>query len=323
MASIHPIAASRPGTRSPRLGAVLALALALAATLVVPLAGPADAAGPRTAVAFVTQPRDVAPGGPLTVSVEVLDRDGLRTAAGNVDVTVSLVQPASLAGSARLFGTTRVRAVDGLASFDDLSIRVAAGEPFGRGYTLVATSGQLTPDTSRAFTLWQERVACAGGPCNASVTRGVGGLRVDVAAPVDAQRIDLGLTDEPVVCAGDHRSLPASVLVEVAGTAGSAAVASVRIDRAVVNQEVDNGAARYQLCYFGDKPFTDRSGALVATPNSPPRFAGDPLLFGGLLPDCGPPSQGRVAPCLAARSKTSGGDVLLEVLIPVGDPMFR
>jgi methionine-rich copper-binding protein CopC len=104
---------------------------------------PPPPAGSR--LAFTAQPHDAAAGSVITPAVQVTVFDQL----GNVvtsfigDVTVAL--DANPTGAA-LAGTTTVPAVDGVATFADLSIDTP-----GTGYTLAASASAITGATSDPF----------------------------------------------------------------------------------------------------------------------------------------------------------------------------
>lgn len=81
-------------------------------------------------------------GGPITVAV--VDANGNTVPDSNQLVT--LVIASGLAG-AKLRGKTKVHAVNGVATFTDLTLNMAGT------YTLEATGGKLTPDFSNPFTI--------------------------------------------------------------------------------------------------------------------------------------------------------------------------
>ena len=100
-----------------------------------------------TQLTFTVQPSDALPGGLITPPVEVAIQDALgNVVAGATDaVTVAL---GTNPGGGTLTGTPTVAAVAGVATFGTLRIDVGSA-----GYTLIATSGTLTTDTSSAFTI--------------------------------------------------------------------------------------------------------------------------------------------------------------------------
>jgi alpha-tubulin suppressor-like RCC1 family protein len=99
-------------------------------------------------LAFSTAPVSGAAGRTISPAIVVTAQE----ANGNPDVTtfagmVTLAFGAN-PGASTLSGTLTVAAVDGVATFDDIRINKV-----GVGYTLVASSGALTPATSAAFTI--------------------------------------------------------------------------------------------------------------------------------------------------------------------------
>ena len=105
--------------------------------------------GPPAKLAFTTQPAGAAAGAPFTAQpvVTVLDGNGNTASSSSAAVTVAITQSTGTSG-ALLSGTTTVNAVNGVASFSGLGINLA-----GSGYTLTATSGDLFPVTSSAFSV--------------------------------------------------------------------------------------------------------------------------------------------------------------------------
>jgi hypothetical protein len=98
-----------------------------------------------TGLAFTVQPSDVMAGDSITppVEVTVLDSHGSRIPGNTSSVTLSLgVNP----GGSTLRGTLVVSAVDGVATFPDLSLDQA-----GSGYTIVASAQGITTASSVPF----------------------------------------------------------------------------------------------------------------------------------------------------------------------------
>jgi hypothetical protein len=124
--------------------------------------------GPATSMLFV--PIGNAPAGsPITPAVQVKFFDGggnLASSATN-SVTVAIeTNPAS----GTLSGTKTISAVNGIASFADLSI-----DRTGNGYTLSAISSGLATVSSPAFNILLSSAPVALSPLTASVTSGVVG----------------------------------------------------------------------------------------------------------------------------------------------------
>jgi hypothetical protein len=97
-------------------------------------------------VGFVVQPSTTTVGATITPAVQV----ALQNAAGvTVGSTTSNITVAILSGpsGARLNGVTTRAAVNGVATFNDLSIDKTGG------FTLTATSGNMAAGTSAAFSV--------------------------------------------------------------------------------------------------------------------------------------------------------------------------
>ena len=94
---------------------------------------------------FSQQPINGMPGQPITpaVGVILMDQYGNVVTGSTADVTLAI---AASGHSGTLSGTTTRHAVNGVATFDDLSIGTA-----GSGYMLTATAGSLPPVHSAAF----------------------------------------------------------------------------------------------------------------------------------------------------------------------------
>ncbi|MDQ3262498.1 MAG: hypothetical protein M3Y59_02385 [Myxococcota bacterium] len=110
--------------------------------------------GLPTQLAFTVQPPDGVAGEALAPPVQVEIRDGRGNRVKTSTATVSLAF-ASNPGSAVLGGTFAAAAVDGVASFAELTVDRSAS-----GYSLQATSGTLTGATSASFSV------AAGAPAS-------------------------------------------------------------------------------------------------------------------------------------------------------------
>ncbi len=100
-----------------------------------------------TALRFDVQPSTTKAGQIVAPAVRValVDRFGNIDTFNTSSVTLALVGGPT---GASLGGTITVKAIDGIATFSDLSVSVA-----GQGYQLRATSGTLPPVSSTAFTI--------------------------------------------------------------------------------------------------------------------------------------------------------------------------
>src|SRR5437016_4051858 len=98
-------------------------------------------------LAFTVQPSMTQAGATITPAVRVIARDPFGNTATGFTGDVTLTISVNASGGA-LHGTIPVAAAAGIASFADLSVDKA-----GTGYTLTASSGQLTRATSNAFNI--------------------------------------------------------------------------------------------------------------------------------------------------------------------------
>jgi len=101
--------------------------------------------GAAAKLAFGQQPGNTLPGASITPAVTVLVQDtyGNAVTSDNSSVELAILDNP---GGGTLSGTKNVAAVNGEATFSDLSINKV-----GTGYTLAATDGTLTGATSSAF----------------------------------------------------------------------------------------------------------------------------------------------------------------------------
>ena len=102
---------------------------------------------PAAQLAFTTQPTSTIAGAVIAPAVQVTARDARGNTATEFTGDVTVAIGANPSGGT-LSGTTRVAAVAGVATFDNLRI----GTP-GTGYTLTVTASGLTDATSAAFTI--------------------------------------------------------------------------------------------------------------------------------------------------------------------------
>jgi len=110
------------------------------------------AVAPAVRLVFTVQPRNALPypWGTIQPPVQVtaVDALGNRVASYTGLVTIAIGRNAGLLLPGTLHGTTGVAAVNGVATFSNLSI----DQP-GIGYTLVATASGLTGVESASFTI--------------------------------------------------------------------------------------------------------------------------------------------------------------------------
>lgn len=102
-------------------------------------------AGGATKLAFGVQPTNTAAGSAISPAVTVLVQDASGNTVAGATNTVTIALGAN-PGSSTLSGTLSVNAVNGVATFADLSL-----DKVGTGYTLAASSSGLTGATSATF----------------------------------------------------------------------------------------------------------------------------------------------------------------------------
>ncbi len=97
-------------------------------------------------VGFVVQPSTVTVGATITPAVQVAVQNAAGVTVGSTTPNVTVAILSGPAG-AKLNGITTRAAVNGVATFNDLSIDKTGG------FTLTATSGNLAAGTSSAFSV--------------------------------------------------------------------------------------------------------------------------------------------------------------------------
>ena len=119
--------------------------------------------GAAAMLSFVVEPTSAVAGATIapTVTVAVQDASGNTVTSATPMIVLALTTP----GAATLAGTLSQPAVAGVASFANLSVNQAGS------YTLTATSGVLTADTSASFII----TAAGGGSPGAGSGSGGGG----------------------------------------------------------------------------------------------------------------------------------------------------
>ena len=217
-------------------GRVRRAAIVLAAAALSACNG-TDSTGPSVPakLSFMETPSATNAGVAMTaIRVAVEDGRGRPVAGATSEVTVAL---ASSVTGATLSGTTTVHAVNGVATFDDLSI-----DKPGAGYALIASAGGLTSATSATFVIvGPSQLAFTVSPGTASV-----GIAMTPAVEV-VIRDPLGHT---------VTSATGAVTLTLGGNASGATLSGTTTVTAV------NGVAR-----FSDLSI-DRPGAYTITATS-------------------------------------------------------
>tara|TARA_R110002096_G_scaffold433887_1_gene653678 strand:+ start:18586 stop:20361 length:1776 start_codon:yes stop_codon:yes gene_type:complete len=147
-----------------------------------------------TSLSISTQPVDTASGAAVTVSVEALDADGNLLS----DATTVTLSIGADPGTGTLNGTQSVETVDGVATFDDISIDEA-----GAGYTLVAASGDVTAETN-AFEIFVGAAASLVFIETPVGAESMGALGVSLAFVDQGGNIDTSVTDEVTLSFGTN-----------------------------------------------------------------------------------------------------------------------
>ncbi|MGB6393713.1 MAG: PKD domain-containing protein [Candidatus Acidiferrales bacterium] len=169
-------------------------------------------AGTATKLVFTVQPSNVGAGAAITPAVQVTIEDGsgntVTSATNSVSIAISN-NPAS----GTLAGTLAVSAVNGVATFTNLSINNA-----GTGYTLAASAAGLAAATSSAFNVTSVNtllVTTSGGALG--VGRNFGAtVTLSAPAPLGGVTVTLASANPGVVTVA-----PASLLVPAGGTTAS------------------------------------------------------------------------------------------------------
>jgi hypothetical protein len=250
---------------------------------------------------------------PSGASVEVQVQDGLgHLVDSSASITIGIgVNP----GGGTLSGTTTSSAVGGIADFTSISI----DQP-GLGYTLAASSPGVTGAESTAFDIADVVVPCTtGSTCTGAESNPTTSVSVTASSGQSDGVLTISLLgNSDFQCAG---YIAYSTPTEFNVTAGDRfKTVTIRLDKRVVNQIPDNGAAHFQVCYVSPNAYTtDGSGNPVSffDRNGDPIYPNQP----GLLPDCNNTSSN--PPCVLSRNKDKAGDVIVTFLAPIGDPKGR
>src|SRR5947199_184640 len=184
---------------------------------------------PAAKLVFTVQPSNAAAGAAITpaVQVAVQDAQGNTVTTATTSITVAIgTNPAS----GTLSGTTTVAAVNGVATFSNLSINKT-----GTGYTLTASATGLTGATSSAFNIGVGAAAKLGftvQPSNAAA-----GAAITPAVQVavqDAQgnTVTTATTSSTVAIGTNPGSGTLAGTTTVAAVNGVATLSNLSIDKA-------------------------------------------------------------------------------------------
>ena len=128
---------------------LLALAASCDSYVGSPTYGTAGGGSVATKLGFVTQPAGAAVNATITPSIQVAvqNASGGTVSTSTANVTISITPGTGNAG-ASLNGTTTRAAINGVATFNDISVN-----QIGTNYTLTATAIGLSNATSGSFTI--------------------------------------------------------------------------------------------------------------------------------------------------------------------------
>ena len=279
-------------------------------------------AAPATKLVYGQQPSNGVVNQAISPPVTVKAEDQF----GNVDTTytapVALAYGAHPATAGALTGNT-ANAAHGVATFSALKVPTQ-----GDGYTLVASSGSLTPATSSSFNVDGSVVLCpANQSCNSgNVTdNGVGGNGITTTVDVNANtgtQSDVLTTDVGVLGAMKCTTLGATASTTI--TTRSKVITytlSTKNVEASANDE-NSGidvSELHQICYGSNKDFVQADHT-----NAP---AGNVYPFEGVLPNCGGGSTFTTAakPCVHSITPSTNNGSNVDTLTAViwaaaGDP---
>jgi len=211
-------------------------------------------------LAFLVSPASTAAGATLTpaVQVSILDTFGnATTSTANVTLTLS-TNP----GTSTLTGTTTVAAVNGVASFGNLSL-----DKLGTGYKLTATSGTLTSAVSGAFDIVPGapfRVAFTGQPSN--VVSGAVFSPTVQASILDRFGNVVSLASNPVTLSLGNNPTGATI-------SGSLTVTPVSGVATFTNVALDRAGSNYTLVAGSSGLYTDTSVGFNVGVGAPAKLA--------------------------------------------------
>ena len=256
---------------------------------------PADAEKNATITTVIYDPTGA------RVKVEAEDGTGYRLTSFSGTITLAS------SPSAKLGGTYSTPAVDGVATFTP-TIPTHGTYTFQASSTSIPSSGWAT---SNQFTIVDD--ACGPGEtCTVNIP---GKEKVESTNTGGGYTtISVGGTD--VSCGDSYEHAP--YVTEINNTDSNATGTksdTVTIYKQYVNSQPNNGVSFYQVCYQANHSFTTLDGSAAVE---------DPAgTFTGLLPDCPPHPSASDAPCVLSKTKDKAGNVVIELLLPAGDPKHR
>jgi hypothetical protein len=253
------------------------------------------------------------------VTVDLLDGKGAIDTGSSAPVTITL---GSNPGAGTLSGTTTVNAVNGVATFGDLSIDKPAN-----GYALTASTASTGSTTSSSFDEQNQSVPCQQDQTCETDVGNVGGDTKVVANPQSGTN-NAGLLYEsvnaqnnaPLNCAG-YTSADPNVYELNVTTPNRSKVVTTTIKQPAIPLSGTETAilGSQQICFGAPYEFVTASGSNAPAGTLPDGTQG----FVGLLPNCG--AAGATV-CISNRSGTLdalsplGFDIVVTWNVPAGLP---
>lgn len=216
----------------------------------------ASPGGDPAQLGFGVQPSNIGPGGVISpaVTVEIEDENGATVTTSNAAVTIALGNNPS---NATLGGTLTVNAVNGVATFNDLTLNNV-----GSGYTLVASSGTLDDGISNSFSVLQPgnpaQLVFTGTVGNAEENDFLTGVTVEVR---DANNILVPTANNSVTIQFDNNPGNATL-------GGTTTVAAVNGVATFSNLSVSGSGNGFTLSAEAANLTPDTSNAFNITPDS-------------------------------------------------------
>ncbi|HEX8450571.1 MAG TPA: hypothetical protein VF647_00675, partial [Longimicrobium sp.] len=221
--------------------------------------------GASAKLGFVQQPSNTVAGASITpaVTVAIQDANGntVTTATDNVTIAIGN-NPAS----GTLSGTATVAAVNGVATFSDLSINKA-----GAGYTLAASSGSLTGTTSGPFDI------TPGAPAALAFTVQPSSVAAGSAIAPAVQVAIIDADSNVVATAADTVRIAIGTNPSAGSLTGTVAVAAVGGIATFADLSIDKVGTGYTLIASSGTLTAATSGTFDVTPGALHHFRIDSI----------------------------------------------